>query len=35
VTVVEFEHDGIGRRRTPAMLALDSGGADHLNSFFV
>ena len=35
VAVVEIEHDGIGRRLRPAMLALDSGGADHVNSFFV
>jgi hypothetical protein len=27
--VVEIEHDGIGGRPVPAMLALNSGGADH------
>jgi hypothetical protein len=35
VAVVEIEHDGIGGRRAPAVLALDFGGADHVNSFFV
>jgi len=35
VAVVEIEHDGIGRRRAPAVLALDSGSADHVSSFFV
>jgi hypothetical protein len=35
VAVVETEHDGIGGRLRPALLALDSGGADHMNSFFV
>jgi hypothetical protein len=30
VTVVEIEHDGIGRRLAPAMLALNAGGADHV-----
>ena len=29
VPVVEIEHDGIGRRLAPAMLAADLGGADH------
>jgi hypothetical protein len=32
--IVEIEHDGIGRRLTPAMLSPDSGGADHANIFF-
>jgi hypothetical protein len=27
--VVEIEHDGIGGRLVPAMLALNFGGADH------
>ena len=31
VAVVEIEHDGIGRRLAPAMLALDLGGADHVS----
>jgi hypothetical protein len=29
VAVVEVEHDGVGRRLNPAMLAQDSRGADH------
>jgi hypothetical protein len=29
VTVVEIEHDGIGRRLRPAMRAADPGRADH------
>ena len=29
VPVVEIEHDGIGRRFLPVMLALNAGGADH------
>jgi hypothetical protein len=29
VTVVEIEHDGIGRRLRPAMRAVDPGRADH------
>ncbi len=29
VTVVEIEHDGVGRRLRPAMLPFDLGGADH------
>jgi hypothetical protein len=29
VPVVEIEHDGIGGWLIPAMLALNSGGADH------
>ena len=29
VTVVEIEHDGIGRRLRPAMCAADPGRADH------
>jgi hypothetical protein len=29
MSVVEIEHDGIGRRLAPAMLALDSCRADH------
>jgi hypothetical protein len=29
VPVVEIEHDGIGRRLRPAMLAENLGGADH------
>jgi hypothetical protein len=34
MTVVEIEHDGIGRRcLTPAVRAADLGGADHLNGF--
>src|SRR3990170_5009218 len=35
VPVVEIEHDGIGRRFLPVMLALDSGGADHRYSFSI
>ena len=30
VTVVEVEHDGIGRRYRPAMLPADLGCADHV-----
>jgi hypothetical protein len=30
VTVVEIEHDGIGRRLGPAMLPANLGGADHV-----
>jgi hypothetical protein len=29
MSVVEIEHDGIGRRLAPAVLALDSCRADH------
>ena len=29
MTVVEIEHDGIGRRLRPAMLPADLGSADH------
>ena len=29
VPIIEIEHDGIGRRFLPVMMALDSGGADH------
>jgi hypothetical protein len=29
VTIVEIEHDGIGRRLVPAMLAANLRGADH------
>jgi hypothetical protein len=29
VTIVEIEHDGVGRRFGPAMLPFDLGGADH------
>jgi hypothetical protein len=29
VTIVEIEHDGIGRRLTPAMLRANLRGADH------
>jgi hypothetical protein len=29
VPIVEIEHDGIGRRLAPVVLALDSGGPDH------
>jgi hypothetical protein len=35
VAVVEIEHDGIGRRLAPAMLALDSRGADHAKARFI
>ena len=31
VPVVEIEHDSIGRGVRPAMLALNFGGADHVN----
>jgi hypothetical protein len=31
VPVVEIEHDGVGGRFVPAMLALNSDGADHIN----
>jgi hypothetical protein len=31
VPVVEIEHDGIGRRLGPAMLAMYLGRADHMN----
>ena len=34
VTVVEIEHDGIGRRLGPAMLAANLGGADHARFSF-
>jgi hypothetical protein len=29
VTIVEIEHDGVGRRIIPAMLAANLRGADH------
>jgi hypothetical protein len=29
VTIVEIEHDGIGRRLAPAMRAANLRGADH------
>jgi hypothetical protein len=29
VTIVEIEHDGVGRRLIPAMLAANLRGADH------
>jgi hypothetical protein len=29
VPVVEIKHDGVGRGVRPAMLAFNSGGADH------
>ena len=29
VTIVEIEHDGIGRRLAPAMMAANLRGADH------
>jgi hypothetical protein len=32
--VVEIEHDGVGRRLVPVMLALNSSGADHLSLCF-
>ena len=35
VTVVEIEHDGIGRRLAPAMLASNLGGTDHWVSTMV
>ena len=35
VTIVEIEHDGVGRRNRPVMLSLDPGGADHAESFLV
>ena len=35
VTIVEIEHDGVGRRLAPAILAMDSGGADHANALFL
>jgi hypothetical protein len=31
VPIVEIEHDGIGRRLTPAMLRTDLRRADHVN----
>jgi hypothetical protein len=33
MTIVEIEHDGIGRRLIPAMLAADLRGADHVAIF--
>jgi hypothetical protein len=33
VAVVEIEHDRIGRRLVPAMLAADLRGADHMAAF--
>jgi hypothetical protein len=33
VPVIEIEHDGIGRRFLPMMLALNPGGADHRRLF--
>jgi hypothetical protein len=35
VAVVEIEHDCIGRRLAPAMLAADLRGADHLATFLI
>jgi len=32
MATVEIEHDGIGRRLTPAMLRADLGRADHANT---
>jgi hypothetical protein len=32
VPVVEIEHNGIGRRILPAMLAQHAGGADHADA---
>ncbi len=29
VTIVEIEHDGVGRRCRPSMLSFDLGRADH------
>jgi hypothetical protein len=34
VPIVEIEHDGIGRRLAPAMLAANLSGADHLKTLF-
>jgi hypothetical protein len=34
VPVVEIEHDGVGRRLRPAMLALNLRGADHVDLRF-
>jgi hypothetical protein len=34
VTIVEIEHDGIGRRLRPAMLRTYLGRADHAETFF-
>jgi hypothetical protein len=33
VPVVEIEHNGIGRRLRPAMLAQDLSRADHVGTF--
>jgi hypothetical protein len=33
VTIVEIEHDGIGRRITPAVWAANLRGADHGAAF--
>jgi hypothetical protein len=35
VAVVEIEHDGIGRRLTPAMWTADLRGADHAVAFLI
>lgn len=35
MSVVEIEHDGVGRGVGPAMLAADGGGADHGVSYLV
>jgi hypothetical protein len=35
VAIVEIEHDGIGRRLAPAMLASNLGGTDHWGSTMV